>query len=380
MSANLLGRETSPYLLQHKDNPVHWRPWGREALEEAARDDKPILLSVGYSACHWCHVMAHESFEDEATAAVMNDLFVNIKVDREERPDLDQIYMSAVQAMTGSGGWPMSVFLTPDGHPFYGGTYFPPGEGYGLPPFVKVVEALAETYRRNRDKVTEVTAEIIEAVSRMGETSAVELDPAIPDSAVHTASRFFDPEGKGFGPGPKFPMSMFLGFLLKHHGRTGDAGALDMVSETLTAMALGGIHDHLGGGFHRYSVDARWEVPHFEKMLYDNAQLLGLYSDAFGVTGDPLYRDAATGTARYLMRDMRAPEGGFYAAEDADSEGREGTFYLWSPGEVREALGGADGERFCDLFNVTEAGNCEGGARSGSRKVVAQKCPRTSPR
>ncbi len=360
-SGNHLALEKSPYLRQHATNPVDWRPWSAETLELARREDRPLFISIGYSTCHWCHVMERESFEDEGTARVLNDNFICVKVDREERPDVDALYMRAVQALTGRGGWPLNVFATPDGEPFYGGTYFPPSESGGLPAFRDLVRVLGESYRTKRGHVTEVTREIKAAVERLSKPMAtVELGGWLGENAVEVSQRYFDPVGKGFGAGPKFPMAMFLGFLLKHHRRTGDEASLDIATSSLDAMARGGIRDHLGGGFHRYAVDSMWNVPHFEKMLYDNAQLLGLYSEAYAMTESPLYQGSAMGIAGYLTGRMRSPEGGFFAAEDADSEGGEGAFYLWSPEEVRSVLGESDGRCFCEYYNVTEPGNCEG--------------------
>ena len=359
---NRLIKETSPYLLQHAHNPVDWYPWGPEALERAKSEDRPILLSVGYSACHWCHVMERESFEDRRIAELMNESFVCIKVDREERPDVDSIYMSAVQAMTGSGGWPMTVFLTPDGKPFYGGTYFPPDDRGGLPGFPKVIRAVANAYRQNRSDLLLNTDKLLERM-RQASSGARSLDPLTADllrQAYSSISGQFDDRYGGVGMQPKFPQPMTYEFLLRHHLRTGDSQPLEMVELTLDRMAKGGIYDQIGGGFHRYSTDTFWLVPHFEKMLYDNALLARLYLHAYQVTGNPLYRRVVEETLDYLTREMLAPEGGFYSAQDADSEGVEGKFFVWLPEEILEALGKADGEVVNRYFGVTRQGNFEG--------------------
>jgi uncharacterized protein len=360
--ANRLANETSPYLLQHKDNPVDWYPWGEEALERARNEDRPILLSVGYSACHWCHVMERESFEDEATAQIMNEHFVNIKVDREERPDIDSIYMSAVQALTRGGGWPMTVFLTPDGAPFYGGTYFPPAPRGGLPSFQQVLLSLADAYENNRDEVmksAEGVREYLKAATGAAIPGGV-LGTGLLDNAAASLSGELDRRFGGFGGAPKFPQTMNLEVLLRHHHRTGDRDALSGVEVTLRAMANGGIYDQLGGGFARYSVDRYWLVPHFEKMLYDNALLGRLYLEAYQATGDSFYRRIAEETLDYVVRDMTSPEGGFYSAEDADSEGEEGKFYVWTPEEIRSVLDPEDAGLAERIWDVTERGNFEG--------------------
>jgi uncharacterized protein len=360
--ANRLANETSPYLLQHKDNPVDWYPWGEEALERAREEDKPILLSVGYSACHWCHVMERESFEDEATARIMNEHFVNIKVDREERPDIDSIYMSAVQALTRHGGWPMTVFLTPDGAPFYGGTYFPPVPRGGLPSFQQVLLSLADAYENRHEEVSR-SAESVREYLRASTGAALPqtaVRTELLDKAAESLMSELDGRFGGFGGAPKFPQAMNLEVLLRHHHRTGDRAALSGVEDTLRAMAHGGIYDQLGGGFARYSVDRYWLVPHFEKMLYDNALLSRLYLEAYQATDDPFYRRIAEETLDYVVRDMTSPEGGFYSAEDADSEGEEGKFYVWTAAEIRGVLTEEEAglaERFWD---VTERGNFEG--------------------
>jgi uncharacterized protein len=359
---NKLIDETSPYLLQHAHNPVDWYPWGSEALERARAEDKPILLSIGYSACHWCHVMEHESFENEEIARLMNDNFVCIKVDREERPDLDSIYMNAVQMMTGHGGWPMTVFLTPDLRPFYGGTYYPPADRQGLPAFPRVLTTIADSYKNRGDDVqssaTAITAEL-KKINRFAPSSEM-LTTEVLNQAFSALAASFDRVNGGFGGAPKFPPSMTLMFLLHHHRRTTSPEALAMVELTLDKMARGGMYDHLGGGFARYSVDARWQVPHFEKMLYDNALLARVYLYAYQQTKNPNYRRIAEEVLEYIVRDMTDRTGAFYSSEDADSEGEEGKFYIWKRAEVMSILG-EDGEMFCEFFNVTESGNFEHG-------------------
>ncbi len=361
--SNRLAQETSPYLLQHKDNPVDWYPWGEEALEKAREEDRPILLSVGYSACHWCHVMERESFEDEETARVMNEHFVNIKVDREERPDIDSIYMSAVQALTRSGGWPMTVFMTPDGAPFYGGTYFPPTPRGGMPSFQQLLLTLADAYENRREEVlqsAESVRDYLQASTGAAMPKAETEGTNLLDRAASTLLSQHDARFGGFGGAPKFPQPMNLEVLLRHYRRTGDRGALAAVETTLRRMADGGIYDHLGGGFARYSVDAYWLVPHFEKMLYDNALLARIYLEAHQATGDPFYRRVAEETLDYVLRDMTSPEGGFYSAEDADSEGEEGKFYVWTPTEIEGVLDPDDARLALRFWDVTEGGNFEG--------------------
>ncbi len=368
---NRLIHSASPYLVQHAHNPVDWYEWGAEALARAQRQDKPILVSVGYAACHWCHIMSNESFDDEATAALQNELFVNIKVDREERPDLDSVYMAAVQAMSGQGGWPLNVFCLPDGTPFFGGTYFPPDEKaarYGMSSWKQVLRSVAEAYSTRRDEIAESGRELLEHLGRVATAGAGEAAPPLADilaGAVVALARQFDPRQGGFGGAPKFPQPMTLEFLLRAHLR-GDKRALPMLELTLGKMALGGMYDQLGGGFHRYSVDERWLVPHFEKMLYDNALLARLYVEAFQLTGAPLYARVAHETLGYLLREMTHPEGGFYSTQDADSlpypgapHAEEGAFYVWSPEEVREQLG-EDTALFCQLYDVSRQGNFEG--------------------
>jgi uncharacterized protein len=358
---NRLISETSPYLLQHARNPVDWHPWGEEALRRAREEDKPILLSVGYSACHWCHVMERESFENPEIAALMNEHFVNVKVDREERPDIDSLYMSAVQMMTGRGGWPMTVFLTPDQTPFYGGTYFPPVDRPGMPGFPRILKSVAEAYRARRDEVTRSADEIREELRRGQSPNLppVKLTPDILHLAYRKLGSRFDHVHGGFGAAPKFPAAMSLAFLLRYWRNTGEPHALEMVELSLEKMALGGMYDHLGGGFHRYSTDARWLVPHFEKMLYDNALLSRVYLEAHLATGKPLYRRIVEETLDYALREMTAPEGGFYSTQDADSEGEEGKFFVWKRAEVLRILGERDGTIFCRYYDITDEGNFE---------------------
>ena len=359
---NRLIHETSPYLLQHAHNPVDWYPWGEEAFDRARAEDKPVLLSVGYSACHWCHVMAHESFEDEAIARQMNESFVCIKVDREERPDVDSIYMQAVQTQTGRGGWPMTVFLTPDGKPFYSGTYFPPEDRHGMPGFPNVLEAMAEVYRTRKGELIQ-SAEQLVAHMRSGVMTTQGQEPPtteILSRAYQGLASQFDEQHGGLGTAPKFPQPMALEFLLRHHARTGDIQALAMVDFTLERMARGGIYDQLGGGFHRYSTDPFWLVPHFEKMLYDNALLSRLYLHAYQVTGNPEHRRIVEETLDYVLREMTSPEGGFYSTQDADSEREEGKYFLWTPVKIEAVLGKEQTEVFSRYYGVTHQGNFEG--------------------
>ncbi|MDH5528355.1 MAG: thioredoxin domain-containing protein, partial [Nitrospirota bacterium] len=360
---NRLADETSPYLLQHANNPVAWYPWGEEALELARRENRPIFLSIGYSACHWCHVMAHESFESDATAEVMNRHFVNIKVDREERPDLDHIYQSAYQLLAGrSGGWPLSMFLTPDLAPFWGGTYFPGEARYGMPAFVDVLKAVADTYENKPEDVRQNAVTLVAGLAgtNVAKGSEEPLSDPMLEAAAKKIAAGFDPNWGGFGNAPKFPSTMSLAVLLRRWYRTGDDALLHGVTHTLTKMARGGIYDHLGGGFARYSVDEKWLVPHFEKMLYDNALLVPLYTDAWRATGNPLFAQVVRETLAYVLRDMTTPDGGFCAAEDADSEGEEGRFYVWRPGEIEEVLDPAAAPLFMDYYNVSDVGNFEG--------------------
>jgi uncharacterized protein YyaL (SSP411 family) len=359
---NRLADETSPYLRQHADNPVDWYPWGDEAFEKARAEDKPVLLSVGYSSCHWCNVMAHESFEDPDVAAEMNRLFVNVKVDREERPDVDGIYMQSVQAMTGRGGWPMTVFLTPEGRPFLGGTYFPKDERHGMPGFRRVLEAVDDAWRSRRDDLLEQAGKLTNMLERTADLGRGDLRPEpsaqILAGAYESVRAQYDPQFGGFGQAPKFPQAMTLDFLLRTYVRNQAPETLDMVRVSLDAMAAGGIYDQVGGGFHRYSTDAYWLVPHFEKMLYDQALLTAAYVHAFLVTGESRYRRIVEDTIGYVLRDLRHPKGGFFSAEDADSEGVEGKFYLWSRQEI-ERICGEDAAEVIRYFGVTDAGNFE---------------------
>jgi uncharacterized protein len=359
---NRLAKETSPYLIEHSTNPVDWYPWGAEALNKAKAENKPIFLSIGYSACHWCHVMERESFENASIAAIMNQHFINIKVDREERPDLDDFYMTFVQLTTGGGGWPMSVFLTPDGKPFFGGTYFPPEDAYGRRGFPFILEAITQTWSVQQQQVIDSSIALLaELQANLVVTdSGGTLKPEILDEATQQMLDRFDPVDGGFGSAPKFPPSYSVSFLMKQYSRSQNPLLLKAITQTLDRMAFGGIYDHLGGGFHRYSVDAQWLVPHFEKMLYDNALLAMTYLEAFQLTGKSLYRKVATETLDYVLRDMHDPAGGFCSSEDADSGGIEGKFYVWTPQEVLSALGSQDGKLFCDYYDVTNEGNFEG--------------------
>jgi uncharacterized protein YyaL (SSP411 family) len=360
---NRLRNETSPYLLQHADNPVNWYPWGDEALRRAREEEKPIFLSIGYSACHWCHVMARESFEDPEAAATLNEHFVSVKVDREERPDLDQIYMGAVQAMTGGGGWPMSVFLTPEGLPFYAGTYFPPTPRYGLPSFQQVLQAIVRGWRDRRPELIASSRQVLAVLRQQQGAIGSRVEETLRSStltmAVGRLQESFDADHGGWGAAPKFPQPMALEFLLRYHHRTGEAAALAMVTQTLEAMARGGMYDQIGGGFHRYSVDEHWATPHFERMLYDNAQLSRVYLHGWQVTGNPFFRTVAEEVLDYVAREMTSPGGGFYSTQDADSEGKEGEFFLWAPAQIRAVLG-KDAERFIAAYGISEAGNFEG--------------------
>jgi uncharacterized protein YyaL (SSP411 family) len=360
---NRLAGELSPYLLQHAANPVAWKPWDQAALDKSRREQKPIFLSIGYSACHWCHVMAHESFENEGIAEFLNQHFVNIKVDREERPDLDQIYMEAVQLLCGRGGWPMSVFLTPDLQPFYGGTYWPPTPRQGMPGFAQVLQAVTEAWQSRRPEMVEQAAKITRVLrenEKVETSGATDLDDRLLQSAEEILMRSFDQQFGGFGAAPKFPQPIALKLLLDRWKHSGDDELLSAVTITLDHMARGGLYDQLGGGFHRYSTDARWLVPHFEKMLYDNALLAGCYLDAWTLTKHPLYAEVVRGTLDYVLRDMTDPEGGFYSAEDADSEGEEGKFYVWTPAEIAAVLGDKATATFCRVYDVTAVGNFEG--------------------
>lgn len=361
--ANRLAGETSPYLLQHAHNPVDWYPWGPEALERAKAEDRPIFLSIGYSACHWCHVMERESFENPDIARIMNAHFINVKVDREERPDLDQIYMNAVQAMTGRGGWPMSVFLTPDLEPFFGGTYFPPTDSRGMAGFPRVLLGVSKAWEERRDEVRESASAMTERLQALSaaptDRTAEALSPRLVERAARALVGSLDPVHGGFGHAPKFPHPMDLRLLLRHYRRTGDQRALGAVTLTLDKMARGGIYDHLGGGFARYSTDERWLVPHFEKMLYDNALLASTYIEALQATGNPFYARVARETFDYVLGRMTDPQGGFYATEDADSEGEEGKYYVWSLAEIVDLLGEERARTFASVYDVSQTGNWE---------------------
>ena len=375
---NHLINESSPYLLQHAHNPVDWYPWGEEAFAISREQNKPVLLSIGYSACHWCHVMAHESFEDEEIARLMNDNFVNIKVDREERPDLDQIYMNAVQMMTHHGGWPMTVFLTPDAIPFYGGTYFPPQDRYNMPGFPRVLISVAEAYKDRRSDIAQTSDQLLNELRRLSETSGSEqsIEKELLDAAFVGITRGYDPVNGGFGGAPKFPPAMTLEFLLRTFVRTGNADALEMVRTTTTKMAYGGMYDQLGGGFHRYSTDAKWLVPHFEKMLYDNALLSRVYLHYYQVSQDELARETTKGILDYVIREMTNDEGGFYSTQDADSEGHEGKFFVWDIAEIKSVLGEKEANFFCAAYDITDSGNFEGENIPNikhSLKAVAEK-------
>ena len=383
--SNRLSGETSPYLLQHAGNPVDWYPWGADAFDRARREGKPVFLSIGYSSCHWCHVMERESFENAAVADLLNEHFVSIKVDREERPDVDDVYMTAVQLTTGRGGWPLSAFLLPDGKPFFAGTYFPPEDRHGRAGFKTLLLRIAQAWGNDRpaleDSARQIAAEVARAADPAGRgpVDALSRDALLlPGEAL---ARAFDPRHGGFGGAPKFPPHLALEWLLAR-GAGGDAAALARAIGTLDGMALGGIRDHLGGGFHRYSTDAEWLLPHFEKMLTDNAQLLGVYAVAFAVTGDPLYAEVARETGDYLLRDMRGTEGGFYAATDADSEGEEGKYFCWDPREIGEILGKERGEDFCEWYGIREGGNFAEeatGHRTGASVLhLSKKIPSSS--
>jgi uncharacterized protein YyaL (SSP411 family) len=359
---NRLIHEISPYLLQHAHNPVDWYPWGEEALARAKKEDKPILLSIGYSACHWCHVMEKESFENEAIAGIMNERFINIKVDREERPDLDELYMNALQIMGGSGGWPMTIFLTPDLIPFHGGTYFPPEDRSGMPGFAKILMVISDYYRSHRGEVGKMEEQVKHALRQVAEMvpSREDMNDKVLSKAFDALETQFDPIYGGFGNAPKFPNSMALSFLLRYWKRLGSKKALEIVEKTLEKMANGGIYDHLGGGFHRYSVDERWLIPHFEKMLYDNALLSRIYFEAYQATQKERYRRVGEAILNYVLREMKRPKGGFYSTQDADSEGKEGKFYVWTRDEIKGVLGKEKGTPFCAYYGVGPQGNFEG--------------------
>ncbi|MEJ2703467.1 MAG: thioredoxin domain-containing protein [Sedimentisphaerales bacterium] len=360
--ANTLIGESSPYLLQHAHNPVDWYPWGDEAFDRAKKEDKPVFLSIGYSTCHWCHVMERESFEDEEIARILNEHFISIKVDREQRPDIDAIYMNAVVMTTGSGGWPLSVFLTPEGKPFYGGTYFPPRAAFGRPSFGRILQSIAKAWNSKRAELVESAGKLTEYLQDSAAPPEREtLSPAMLDRAFGQLQAAFDSADGGFGSAPKFPQPTSLWMLLCYWHRTGNADALQMVTATLDALAKGGIHDHIGGGFHRYATDARWLVPHFEKMLYDQALLARVYLHAYQVTGNSLYADVARDVFDYVLRDMTDPAGGFYSAEDADSDGEEGAFYLWDAEQIGAILDRDQARLFNTYYGVTEEGNFDKG-------------------
>jgi len=371
---NRLANERSPYLLQHAQNPVNWYPWGDEAFEKAKGEEKPIFLSIGYATCHWCHVMAHESFEDEEVARLLNQSFVAIKVDREERPDVDKIYMFVCQSLTGHGGWPLSVFMTPEGNPFFAGTYFPKTARMGMPGFTKVVQQIAHMWKNDRASIVKSSETITAAIQPSSETqgSAPVLQADTLKKGYTQLARVFDPTWGGFGAAPKFPTPHHLTFLLRWHKRSGNAMALDMVKQTLQAMRNGGIFDQIGLGFHRYSVDKEWLVPHFEKMLYDQALLAMAYLEAYQVTGEPPFAEVAREIFVYVLRDMTSPQGGFYSAEDADSEGKEGLFYVWTPQEVKAHLGKETGELFCRFYGITDRGNFEEGRSIPHIRIASQ--------
>jgi uncharacterized protein YyaL (SSP411 family) len=366
---NRLAGESSPYLLQHAHNPVDWYPWGEEALQKAKAEDKPILVSIGYSACHWCHVMEKESFEDEGTAEIMNQLFVNIKVDREERPDVDHIYMDAVQAMSGSGGWPLNVFLTPEGRPFYGGTYFPPVRAYNRASWKEVLHGLHRAFKENREQIEDQARQLTEHLQQANSfgTSPVRINipaaerflPSQLEQAFVQVMGQADKAWGGFGRAPKFPQTFTIGFLLRHHHYTGSREALDQAALSLDKMIMGGIYDHIGGGFARYSTDTEWLVPHFEKMLYDNALLVMVLADAWQITGEERYARTIRETLRFVETELMSPEGGFYSALDADSEGVEGKYYVWTAEEVDETLGAGDSRLFRELYDISAEGNWE---------------------
>ena len=356
---NRLQHESSPYLLQHAHNPVDWYPWGEEAFRKAKAEDKPVFLSIGYSTCHWCHVMAHESFENEKTAAILNRNFVSIKVDKEERPDVDSIYMTFCQAFTGSGGWPTSIFMTPDQKPFFAGTYFPPSTRGRMIGFPELLEVIYERWKSDRKELLDQADDLISHLQKEERTEFAPPDDLM-ESAIQVYKRIYDSKNGGFGSAPKFPAPHNLLFLMTYYERHGDKECLHMAEHTLRQMYWGGLFDHIGFGFCRYSTDDRYLAPHFEKMLYDNALLMMAYCQAYAITKKPLYLDIAEKTAAYILREMTAPEGGFYSAQDADSEGEEGKYYLFTPEEFQRVLGKRDGKRFCQHFDITPTGNFEG--------------------
>ena len=353
---NRLSKENSPYLLQHAGNPVDWFPWGSEAFTKAAEEDKPVFLSIGYSTCHWCHIMEKESFEDEEIAGMMNDAFVSIKVDREERPDIDGIYMQVCQMLTGSGGWPLTIIMTPDKKPFFAGTYFPKESRFGRPGMKELISRIKNIWLTKRDDINRSASEITEAVSRQIDSAPDELDKNIFEKAFAEFRERFDSEYGGFGSAPKFPSPHNLSFLVRYYKSYKDEDALMMAAKTLDEMRQGGIYDHIGFGFHRYSTDRQWLVPHFEKMLYDQALLTISYVEMYQATGKEIYKQTAEEILEYVLRDMTSPEGGFYSAEDADSEGEEGKFYLWTKDEF-ERTAGTDSGLLAGIFNVKPDGN-----------------------
>jgi uncharacterized protein len=359
---NRLINETSPYLLQHAHNPVEWYAWGDEAFEKARAEDKPLLVSIGYSACHWCHVMEHESFENEEIAKIQNEHFVNIKVDMEERPDVDQIYMNFVQITTGRGGWPMNVFITPEKLPFFGGTYFPPSPRHGMPSWPQILISIAEAWRERRDELMHSATDILGELRRLSITGPAGsgVDESLSEGAFQNFVRTFDSKNGGWGGAPKFPQAMSMEFLLRYWKRTGNENAFDMVELTAAKMANGGIYDQIGGGFHRYATDAIWLVPHFEKMLYDNAQLIRVYLHLYQITKDEFFKRIAVETLEYVRLEMLDEKGGFYSSQDADSEGEEGKFFVWTPAETEELLGEEDARLFNFFFDISDDGNFEG--------------------
>ncbi len=376
LHTNRLVHEKSPYLLQHAHNPVDWYPWGKEAFDRARELDRPVFLSIGYSTCHWCHVMERESFSDEEVASILNEHYVSIKVDREERPDIDKLYMAASQAVTGSGGWPLTVIMTADGKPFFIGTYFPPESWGGRPGLKDILKSLAGAWRERRGDINRAGAQIASLLEQQPGGAGAELSGEALAEAYRQYSSLYDEAHGGFGSAPKFPSVGNLVFLLRYWDRTGEKRSLAMVEGTLAAMSRGGIRDHLGGGFHRYSTDREWLVPHFEKMLYDQALLAGIYVDAYQATGKQEYAAVARETLDYVLREMRSPAGGFYSAEDADSEGEEGTFYIWTKKEVESVLGKADASWFCRFYQISDAGNFERGRsilHAGDRAASARQ-------
>jgi Highly conserved protein containing a thioredoxin domain len=357
--SNHLSNETSPYLLQHSENPVNWYPWCQEAFQKAKTENKPIFLSIGYSTCHWCHVMAHESFEDEEIAEILNQNYISIKVDKEERPDIDSIYMTVCQAYTGSGGWPTSIFMTPEQKPFFAGTYFPKETRYGMIGFKELLSGIYEKWQKNRYELLQSADAIVATLNRKS-TSQTETDIKLMESAVELYNQSYDEKFGGFGKEPKFPTAHNLLFLLKHYEKSGDKNSLKMAEHTLTQMYKGGIFDHIGYGFSRYSTDKYFLVPHFEKMLYDNALLILAYCKAYWITQNSFYREVAEKTAQYILREMTSTEGGFYSAQDADSDGEEGKYYVFESEEIVSLLGEKTGQAFNEYYSITDNGNFEG--------------------